>query len=37
MVQETTRFLSYICPECRQSVIVKRDLFTLAAAPQKIR
>ena len=32
MVQETKRFLSYICPHCMQSVIVERDLFSLAAA-----
>ena len=32
MVQETKRFLSYICPHCLQSVIVERDLFSLAAS-----
>ena len=32
MIQETKRFLSYICPHCFQSVIVERDLFSLAAA-----
>ena len=32
MIQETKRFLSYICPHCLQSVIVERDLFSLAAA-----
>ena len=37
MVQETKRFLSYICPHCLQSVIVERDLFTLAAAPAHIK
>lgn len=37
MVQETTRFLSYICPHCRQSVIVERSVFSLAAAPAHIK
>ena len=37
MVQETKRFLSYICPHCLQSVIVERDQFTLAAAPAHIK
>ncbi len=37
MVQETKRFLSYICPHCTQSVIVERDLFSLAAAPAHIQ
>lgn len=37
MVQETKRFLSYICPSCLQSVIVERDLFSLAAAPAHIK
>lgn len=34
--QEPTRTIAYICPECRQSVIVERSLFSLAAAPAKI-
>ena len=38
MVQETKRFLSYICPHCLQSVIVERDLFSLAAAsPARVK
>ena len=37
MVHETKRFLSYICPRCMQSVIVERDLFSLAAAPAHIK
>lgn len=37
MVQDAKRFLSYICPNCRQSVIVERDLFSLAAAPAHIQ
>ena len=31
-----TRFIAYICPKCRQSVIVDRDLFALAAAPNRV-
>lgn len=30
------RTLAYICPACRQSVIVERSLFALAAAPMRI-
>ena len=37
MVQETKRFLAYICPHCAQSVIVERNLFSLAAAPAHIK
>ena len=37
MVQETKRFLSYICPHCRQSVVVERDLFALAATVNHIK
>lgn len=37
MVQDATRFLSYICPHCRQSVIVERDLFSLAASKAHIK
>jgi len=37
MSTEKTRFLSYICPRCRQSVIVERDVFALAAAPAHIK
>lgn len=36
MDQSEKRFISYICPSCRQSVIVERDVFGLAAAPTKI-
>ena len=34
--QEPKRTLAYICPECRQSVIVERSLFSLAAAPTSV-
>ena len=37
MSQEKTRFLSYICPRCRQSVIVEKDVFALAASPTRIQ
>ena len=37
MNQEKTRFLSYICPRCRQSVIVEKDVFALAASPTRIK
>lgn len=33
---EPTRTIAYICPTCRQSVIVEKSLFALAAAPTKI-
>lgn len=37
MNQEEKRYISYLCPQCRQTVIVARDLFTLAAAPNRIK
>ena len=37
MEHEKKRFLSYICPHCRQSVIVERDLFALAATTNHIK
>ena len=37
MDQEKKRFISYICPHCRQSVIVERDLFSLAASKAHIQ
>lgn len=36
-VEEPKRTLAYICPACRQSVVVERDLFSLAAAPAHIK
>lgn len=33
MVEEASRTLAYICPACRQSVIIARSVFQLAAAP----
>lgn len=33
MVEEASRTLAYICPSCRQSVIISRSVFQLAAAP----
>ena len=37
MDQTKTRFISYICPHCHQSVIVEKDLFTLAATTNHIQ
>ena len=37
MQQDTKRYFSYICPRCRQSVIVERDLFSLAASTAHIK
>lgn len=37
MLPETKRYISYICPHCRQSVIVQKDVFSLAAAPAHIK
>ena len=37
MSQEKDPFLSYICPRCRQSVIVEKDVFALAASPTRIQ
>lgn len=37
MIQESKRYISYICPKCHQSVIVARDVFSLAAAPAQIQ
>ncbi len=37
MEPDKTRFLSYICPACQQTVIVEKDLFSLAAAPAHIK
>lgn len=37
MDHNAKRYLSYICPECRQSVIVERDLFSLAATKAHIK
>lgn len=37
MTQEKTRVISYICPKCRQSIIVEKDVFALAASPTHIK
>jgi hypothetical protein len=37
MLPESKRYISYICPHCRQSVIVAKDVFALAAAPTHIK
>lgn len=36
MVEETGRTLAYICPACRQSVVIERSVFQLAAAPNTL-
>lgn len=36
MVEEVSRTIAYICPSCRQSVIVERSVFQLAAAPNEL-
>lgn len=36
MNQEQLRTIGFLCPKCRQSVMVQRDLFTLTAAPTVI-
>jgi hypothetical protein len=36
MVEETSRTLAYICPSCRQSVVIERSVFQLAAAPNTL-
>ena len=37
MDTKKTRFIAYICPHCRQSVIVEKDLFSLAASTTHIK
>ena len=37
MDQQKKRYISYICPNCRQSVIVARDMFTLSAETNHIK
>lgn len=32
MVEEAKRTLAYLCPDCRQSVVIERSVFQLAAA-----
>lgn len=36
MVEQAKRTLAYICPECRQSVVIKRTAFQLAAAGSEL-
>ena len=36
MVEEAKRTLAYLCPACRQSVVVERSVFQLAAAPNHL-
>lgn len=34
--QEEMRTIAYLCPKCRQTVIARRSLFAMAAAPVKL-
>jgi len=36
MLQEASRTLSYICPACRQPVVIERSIFQLFAAPNRL-
>lgn len=36
MMEEGKRTIAYLCPECRQTVIVDRTVFQLAAAPAEL-
>lgn len=36
MTEEAKRTIAYLCPECRQTVIVERTVFQLAAAPTQL-
>lgn len=35
-MEEPKRTLAYLCPKCKQSVVVEQTLFRLAAAPSKL-
>lgn len=35
-MEEAKRTIAYLCPECRQSVIMERSVFSLAAAPSHL-
>lgn len=36
MIEEPKRTIAYLCPECRQSIVVEKTIFSLAAAPSRI-
>ena len=36
MVEEGKRTIAYLCPECRQPVVIERSVFQLAAAPAEL-
>jgi len=36
MVEEGKRTIAYLCPECRQPVVIERSVFQLAAAPTEL-
>ena len=35
-MEEPKRTLAYLCPKCRQSVVVEQTVFRLAAAPSRL-
>lgn len=36
MMEEPKRTIAYLCPKCKQSVVVERSVFRLAAGPDKL-
>lgn len=36
MVEEGKRTIAYLCPDCRQTVVIERTAFQLAAAPARL-
>lgn len=36
MIQDKKRFIAYICPECRQTVVLERTAFQLAASGSRL-
>ena len=36
MIQDAKRFIAFICPECRQPVILERTVFQLAASGSRL-
>lgn len=36
MVEEEKRTIAYLCPDCRQTVVIERSVFQLAVAPAEL-
>lgn len=36
MMEEAKRTIAYLCPDCRQTVVIERTVFQLAAAPAEL-